>query len=79
MTVSGADGKVDKGLRMVIAEGVRMARVRQRLSQEAVADSAGVSPRGMVRLERGVPVNISTAEKVVNALGLVVTVTESAA
>lgn len=79
MAVSSMDGKTDKGLRTVLAEGVRVARARRRLSQQDVARSAGVGNKQMVKLEQGATVNIDTAERIVAALGLVVTVTESAA
>jgi transcriptional regulator with XRE-family HTH domain len=66
-------------LRAVIGESVRMARHRQRLSQKAVAELAGVSRLSMISLERSADVQLATAERVMNALGLSVSITEHAA
>lgn len=63
MTTSDGIGKRTNGLRVALAEGVRIARARRRLSQQDVARSAGVGNKQMVRLEQGATVNIATAEK----------------
>jgi len=56
-----------------------MTRLRKRLSQRTVAEMAGVSRLAVISLEGTAGVQLETAERVMGALGLSVSITESAA
>jgi transcriptional regulator with XRE-family HTH domain len=77
MSDSAQTGKT--ALRAVIGESVRMTRLRKRLSQRTVAEMAGVSRLAVISLEGTAGVQLETAERVMGALGLSVSITESAA
>ena len=66
-------------IRTVIGESVRMTRLRRRLSQQEVARMAGVSRLAVISLEGTAGVQLATAERVMDALGLSVSIQESAA
>lgn len=63
---------------MIIAEQVRSARAARRWTQSELAAHAGLSRPTIARVERGADVSTSTLAKVVEALGLTISVTPGA-
>jgi transcriptional regulator with XRE-family HTH domain len=58
-------------IKKAVGSGIRSIRKAKGISQEALADGAGVSPSYMGEVERGVRnISLETLEKVSNALGV---------
>lgn len=71
-------------LRAAIGEAVRITRLRRRITQRDLAVMAGISRLTLMSLERSADersagVQLATAERVMNALGLSVSIVERAA
>lgn len=59
-----------RGVLAVVSANVRRLRARAGLTQEALAERAGVTPRAVQRIEEGVDVRLTTLARVAGGLGV---------
>lgn len=73
------EGMSNSGVRRKMADAVRSARAKRRMSQQEVAKQAGVSASRIVEIEneQSDP-RLSTLDRVFTAVGLSIEVTEAA-